>query len=505
MKSMRLALLLAVRAASVAGQILPAAAAFGDDLVAYYAFNEGSGFALKEAVSGRLDGKVIYSEGIQTVTYDQPNWQTDERFGTVISCGDATTLQKDTLELADVDYGKNGAFTMNVWFRHDKENFADLHKEVLFGHGDPSLAAGSNPNQLHVWLEQDHPLEGKWNGAYKDSGQIAVLLFDENDPPAYTCPYCESLGVLETDIIDASTNATCGEHADCWGRYRSTTLNLPSEVGGAGDIDNDNAWHMLTLTTHPDGAKGHSVYVDGKMVASQPYDGMGVDTMDWRVKAGFGVCYECVEISEYWLDLYQNTNLPGQCVDDDQTAADLALQQLGMTLPVPGACEQIGLAHQSSPTTPYCSLAPTQSACCATCNTVLGTTGDWVPERVAANVPASDRTYFAQGGDKIDPPGPMRFCGRLAGVGLDTYTADTQSWWAADKTLNANNAEVGWHKDRYFLGKLAHASFYSTAMSQSQVQFLYQSYLDHNYTPDSARAVALGSLALAGGLAALLL
>ena len=58
MKSMRLAaLLLAARAASVAGQILPAAAAFGDDLVAYYAFNEGSGFDLKEAVSGRLDGK----------------------------------------------------------------------------------------------------------------------------------------------------------------------------------------------------------------------------------------------------------------------------------------------------------------------------------------------------------------------------------------------------------------------------------------------------------------
>ena len=126
MKSMRLAaLLLAVRAASVAGQILPAAAAFGADLVAYYAFDEGSGFDLKEAVSGNSTARCWplgdHSAGF---TYDQPNWQTDERFGTVISCGSATTLQKDTLELADVDYGKNGAFTMNVWFRHDKENFA---------------------------------------------------------------------------------------------------------------------------------------------------------------------------------------------------------------------------------------------------------------------------------------------------------------------------------------------------------------------------------------------
>ena len=95
-------------------------------------------------MTGQLDGKVLANPGDQPAgfTYDQPNWQTDERFGTVISCGSATTLQKDTLELADVDYGKNGAFTMNVWFRHDKENFADLHKEILFGHGEPGVVRG---------------------------------------------------------------------------------------------------------------------------------------------------------------------------------------------------------------------------------------------------------------------------------------------------------------------------------------------------------------------------
>ena len=99
--------------------------------------------------------------------------------------------------------------------------------------------------------------------------------------------------------------------------------------------------------------------------------------------------------------------------------------------------------------------------------------------------------------------GPMRFCGRLAAWG-DAYTKATQGYWKDTTTASGN--DLGWHKDRYFLGKLAHASFYSTAMSQSQVQFLYQSYLDHDYTPDSARAVTLGSLAaLAAGLAALLL
>ena len=52
----------------------------------------------------------------------------------------------------------------------------------------------------------------------------------------------------------------------------------------------------LTITTHPDGTKGHSVYVDGNLIASQPYDGKGVDTMDWRQRGGIPVCYECPEL-----------------------------------------------------------------------------------------------------------------------------------------------------------------------------------------------------------------
>ena len=140
----------------------------------------------------------------------------------------------------------------------------------------------------------------------------------------------------------------------------------------------------------------------------------------------------------------------------------------------------------------------------------------------------AEREFWARGGDPIDPLGTMRFCGRLTGFHSgDLYTPDTVSSWK-DITDNA-----GWHKNRYFLGKLAHASFYSTAMSQTQVQALYQSYLDQYFkfcsndmttvcsldtdctaqgatcvkkgASDGARAVALGSLALATGLAALLL
>ena len=42
--------------------------------VAYYALDEGTGFELRESISGAAAGKVIYDTEHQTVAYDQPNW-----------------------------------------------------------------------------------------------------------------------------------------------------------------------------------------------------------------------------------------------------------------------------------------------------------------------------------------------------------------------------------------------------------------------------------------------
>ena len=50
----------------------------------------------------------------------------------MIACGAKDTEQKDTLELADVDYGSSGAFTINVWFRHDQENFENYQREGYY-------------------------------------------------------------------------------------------------------------------------------------------------------------------------------------------------------------------------------------------------------------------------------------------------------------------------------------------------------------------------------------
>ena len=64
------------------------------------------------------------------------------------------TQQKDALELADVDYGSSGAFTINAWFRHDQENFENWETgnppmEQFFGHGDPAKSMPTT-NQLHL-------------------------------------------------------------------------------------------------------------------------------------------------------------------------------------------------------------------------------------------------------------------------------------------------------------------------------------------------------------------
>ena len=218
-------------------------------------------------------------------------------------------------------------------------------------------------------------------------------------------------------------------------------------------------------------------------------------------------------------------------MDDDATAQQGMLDHQGVALPNPGACQTLAALHDtSSVTTAYCLNPSIYAGCCASCSGINGYDSSWTPVRGAAGASAADEELFARGGDPIDPVGPMRFCGRLAAWG-DAYTKATQGYWKDWTTASGN--DLGWHKDRYFLGKLAHASFYSTAMSQTQVQDLYQSYLDQYFkfcsndmttvcsvdtdctapatcgkksASDGARAVALGSLAaLAAGLAALLL
>ena len=102
---------------------------------------------LRDAVSGADSGRVLYDANHQSTTYTEPNWTDDERFNKTIQCGakNGAGEQKDTLQLADVDYGHSGAWSLSVWFRHDPEDFDGKEREQFIGHGDAREANG-NPN-----------------------------------------------------------------------------------------------------------------------------------------------------------------------------------------------------------------------------------------------------------------------------------------------------------------------------------------------------------------------
>ena len=262
------------------------------------------------------------------------------------------------LELADVDYGSSGAFTINVWFRHDQENFEDYQREQFFGHGNPSGSTAGSPNQLHWQFEK--------------SGNIRTLALDGTDATSADCAYCNggAGGSAGTEAIEAATGEPCGDNFNCYGPYKGYTGTLASEHGA---VDDGASWHMLTLTTHPDGSRGYRTYLDGQMRASMPYEGMGID--------------------------HFNT-------DPD---------------------------------------------------------GNW------------ERVSNVRLGRPIDPEGPMRFCGRIGG----SYGGLTQGYWGAQN----DDGTLGFHPNRYFMGKVAHASFFSHAMTKEQVNALMASYVKQYNLP----------------------
>ena len=325
------------------------------------------------------------------------------------------------LELADVDYGSSGAFTINVWFRHDQENFEDFDREQFFGHGDPTKGM-PDTNQVHQYFTKQ--------------GLIRTLLSDGSDPEQeMACDYCtrEGLGYEE---IDPATGKKCALNLNCWGPYWTNAETNPSEHGA---IDNGHMWHMMTITTIPcedndaavssspagssgintcaeaaslctDGnfgsviasycprtcgtcdalprKKGYSVYIDGQLRAGNPYSGAGWDNMRYRHKGG-----------GYWL------SSGGPALEDGQ------------------------------------------------------------------------REAATHGGDPIDPVGPMRLCGRIQNRPGDSGL--TQGHWGAQNV----NGTLGMHPDRYFMGKVAHASFFSHAMTKEQVNVLMASYVKQYNLP----------------------
>jgi len=231
--------------------------------LAYYYLNEGSGWDLKESVSGNAtSGTIVYDADHQINTeHTGPNWVEDEYFGRTIACGKISNkthptfgaIQKDTIELDDIDYGHNGAWAWSVWFRHEAGmNFPDYQREQFFGHGDP-LQATTTINQVHIQLEKD--------------GRVRTILLDGNDVDRYVYSNQNDTRFPE------QTDPLCYEKSEC---RRATSASSDTD-GNIRDYDNGE-WHQLVLTTRPDGQKGYNTYVDGTLRSSSPYvDGIGLD------------------------------------------------------------------------------------------------------------------------------------------------------------------------------------------------------------------------------------
>ena len=69
----------------------------------------------------------------------------------------------------------------------------------------------------------------------------------------------------------------------------------------------------------------------------------------------------------------------------------------------------------------------------------------------------------------------MRFCGRMQNRG-----GDDMSWWSQNEP---DGKDAGWHPNRYFMGKVAHASFFSHAMTKEQVNALMAAYVTQYNLP----------------------
>ncbi|BDA48704.1 hypothetical protein COCOBI_12-3860 [Coccomyxa sp. Obi] len=162
-------------------------------------------------------------------------WVKDDVFGYVLQCSRA---DDDLIILDPVDYAAMGPFTINIWV---KANASDMDGDLFqyfFSHS--AYATRQNyanvdtfhPNQVHIYLpENGHPATGLVRTIVKDSTDLDTSSFLDSD----------------------------GHYGDNSARNQLNTNPV-----------DDGAWHMMTVTTHPDGSRGFLVYVDGNLAASLP-------------------------------------------------------------------------------------------------------------------------------------------------------------------------------------------------------------------------------------------
>lgn len=423
--------------ASLAEAALPMAMPKGvPDPVAYYALDEASGYDLTEAVTGNTKGgKIIYVEDYQNSTgalkptdaKHTPNWMTDVNFGKVIACGRKDIEQKDSISLSDVDYGKNGGWTSNSWFKHDGENFKSYQREQYYGHGDGGRSTGSR-NQVHLQMEKD--------------GTILAIIMDGTDIDRYNCEFCKGRWL----DLDATIGKHCNIRTECRAGISASAETLPAEHGA---IDNGDMWHMLTVVGgHPKGAKcGHDSNADTA--------GRGAHSM-WKDHPAIGDCKDGRGYAVY-LDGQLRASMPyqgqGHIRYHGDTSKEVPYNNPGVDCNPGKSCKKnkdaddSKIVNGSYPTSETSCTVPLPVAKASTwpgCTGTMEMPWDGKP----------NQTVY--GGRPMDPPGDMRYCGRLGAGNIESATT--------------------WNARRYFNGKVAHLGWWDQAMSKEQINALMSAY-----------------------------
>lgn len=174
-----------------------------------------------------------------------PGWVPDPMFGSVVNCSRAA---QDAVLLDTVPYAASGPFAVNLWMRRlPGARLNGSYYSYLYSHtGSIIASSGQSPNQVAIYLPNSgHPAYGVVRAIVADASDSGPDLF-----------YLDSDGTVGSDLTKEARPRT-PPHADV----------------------NDGRWHMITLSTLPNGTKGYALYVDGAWVGEL---GPGSTTVDGR-------------------------------------------------------------------------------------------------------------------------------------------------------------------------------------------------------------------------------
>ncbi|PRW58639.1 hypothetical protein C2E21_2984 [Chlorella sorokiniana] len=157
-------------------------------------------------------------------------WRQDPSFGEVLDCDED---RQSYVSIPGVQYGTDGGFAVVFWAQMRLDNGTSF--DYAYSHVNArNTEFAFDPNEVAVFLpEKGHP----------DSGMVRAIVRDSQD--------VRTNGSLPF-FLDSNG---CVSDPEC--------PSKPATNVSAGD----GQWHLLGVTTLPEGGKGFQLYVDGQLAA----------------------------------------------------------------------------------------------------------------------------------------------------------------------------------------------------------------------------------------------